>query len=270
MSIYFFNHEVENPLLQAIIALGAIVFAIAVVALVVAILLPVVGIVLTGGFLVVVVVLLILLVTVPFLAFFGILFSNRKKGSGIKESRTIDVEPFHSVKVSGAITVDIICGQTQMLTVTTDDNLVDDVKTTVKDGVLSVSFARSISGNTGIDVQISMVELKKIGMYGAVKAGITGINSDEFVIRGSGACKLTADGTCKSSDIKLSGAGKISAVDLISARVKIKVSGCANAVIHAVEKVTVRISGAGKITCHGNPPEVHKHIYGAGKVEIVE
>ncbi len=270
MSLYFFNHEVENPFLQAILAFGAILFAIAVVALVVVIVLPVVGIVLTGGFLVLAVALLIIVVTVPFLAFFGILFSNRKKGSGIKESRVIDVEPFHSVKVSGAVKVDIICGQEQVLTVTTDDNLIDDIKTTVKDGELSVSFARSISCNTGINVQISMADLRKMGMYGAVKAGITGINSDELVIRGSGACKMTADGTSKSLDAKLSGAGKLSAAELISGRVKIKISGCANAVVHAVEKVTVKISGAGRVTCHGNPPDVHKHISGAGKVEIVE
>ena len=270
MSLYFFNHEVENPVLQVIIAIGAIVFAISIVALVMLIVLPVVGVVLTGGLLVTVVILLILLITLPFLAFFGILFSNRKKGSGIKESRTIDVEPFHSVKVSGAITADIVCGQTQMLTLTTDDNLLDEVKTTVKDGELSVSFARSILSNTGIEVQISMDELKKIRMYGAVKAAITGINSDELVIRGSGACKLTADGISRITDVNISGAGKFSAAELISRKMKIKISGCANAVVHAVEKVTVKISGAGKVVCHGNPPEVHKHISGAGKVEIVE
>ena len=234
------------------------------------IVLPVIGVVLTGGFLIAAVILLILLVTLPFLAFFGILFSNKKKGSGIKESRIVELEPFHSIKLSGAITADIVCGQTQMLTVTTDDNLLEEVNTTVKDGELSVSFARSISSSTGINLRIEIDELTKIGMYGAVKAVITGINSDELVVRGSGACKMTADGISKNTDIKFSGACKLSAAGLISENVKIKISGCANSVINATQKVTVKISGAGKVICHGNPPEVKKHISGAGRVEIVE
>lgn len=270
MTLFFFNHEIENPVLRVIIAVGAVVFAVAIVVLVMAVVLPVVGVVLTGALLVVGIALVILLITIPFLSFFGILFSNRKKGSGVEKSMAVELEPFQAVKVSGAIKVDIVCGQPQLLTITTDDNLLESVETIVKNGELSISFANSISSSLGIRIKIAMADLRKIRMYGATRAGITGIDTDEFLIKGSGASKVTASGKCRRAEVRFSGAGNLDARELISEKMKIKLSGAAKATVHATEEVTVKISGAGKVVCCGNPPEVHKHISGAGKVEIVE
>ena len=270
MTIFFFNHEIENPVLRAIIVIGAVVFAAFVVAFVLAILLPLAGIALTGALLIAGVVLIVLLVTIPFLSFFGILFSNRKKGSGVEKSRTVDMEPFKKVKVSGAVTVDIVCGQPQLLTVTTDENLLESVKIAVEKEELSVSFARSVSSKIGIRLRIEMPELRSLRLYGATKATIANFDSPELLIRGSGASKVTAGGKCSNTEVRLSGAGNLSAGELISEKMKIKVSGSAKAVVHATEELTVKIAGAGKVICHGCPTVVHKHISGAGKVEIVE
>lgn len=268
--MFFFNHEVENPILKLIIGAGAVIFAFAIVALIMAIVLPVVGVALTGVLLIIAVVLVVLLITIPFLSFFGILFSNRKKGSGLTETRVIDVEPFHSVKVSGAIKINIACSQPQTLTITTDDNLLDSVETTVKDGELSVSFARFISSKIGITVEITMEDLKKIRMFGATRTLLTGVDSDSLLIRGSGASKVIASGICRNTEIRFSGAGNLGAEELISQKVKIRLSGAAKAVVHATEELDLKISGAGKVICYGNPPLVHKHVSGAGKVEIKE
>ncbi|MCK5131564.1 MAG: DUF2807 domain-containing protein [Candidatus Sabulitectum sp.] len=270
MTIFFFNHEIENPVLRAIIVMGAVVFAVFVVALVLIIVLPLAGIALTGAFLITGVVLIVVLVTIPFLSFFGILFSNRKKGSGVEKNRIVDVEPFRKVKVSGAITVDIVCGQPQLLTVTTDENLLESVKIAVEKEELSVSFARSVSSKIGIKLQIEMPEIRSLRLYGATRATITNVDSPELLIRGSGACKVKAGGKCSNMEVRFSGAGNLSAGELISEKMKIKLSGSAKAVVHATEKLTAKITGAGKVICHGNPSEVHKHISGAGKVEIVE
>lgn len=268
--MYFFNHEIENPVLKGIVAVGAVIFAVSVVALVMVVALPLAGIVLTGALLITGIVLVVVLITVPFLSFFGILFSNRKKGSGIEESRIIDVEPFEKVKVSGAIKVDIVCGEPQMLTVTTDDNLFESVKTVVEKKELSVSFAHSVSSKIGIRLQIGMQDISSLRMYGATKAAISNLDAQKLLIRGSGASKVTASGRCRNLEVRFSGAGNLSAGELLSEKLKIKLTGSAKAVVHASEEITVKIAGAGKVVCHGNPAKVHKHVSGAGQVEIVE
>jgi len=270
MTIFFFNHEIENPVLRAVIALGAVIFAVSIVLLVLAVALPLAGVAVTGALLIAGVLLIIVLIAVPFLSFFGILFSNRIKGSGVKETRTIEVEPFDRVKVSGAIKVDILCGQPQMLTVTTDDNLFESVKTVVEKNELSVSFSRSVSSKTAIRLQIGMADLKSLRMYGATKATISNLDAQQLLVRGSGASKVTASGKCTDLEVRFSGAGNLAAGELLSKKAKIKLTGSAKAVVHATEEVTVKISGAGKVVCHGNPAIVHKHVSGAGKVDIVE
>lgn len=270
MTLYFFNHEVENPVLRAVIALGAIVFVVSIVALVLAVALPLAGIVLTGALLIAGIVLIVVLVTIPLISFFGILFSNRKKGSGVEESRIVDVEPFSKVKVSGAVVVDIVCGESQMLTVISDDNLLEYVKTEVKNEELSVSFSHSVSSKIGIRLQIGMQSIKSLRSYGATKVTILNLDSQQLLIKGSGASKVTATGKCSDLNVRFSGAGNLSAGELICETVRIKLSGAAKAAVHATREVTVKISGAGKVLCHGNPTSVHKHISGAGKVEIVE
>lgn len=270
MTLFFFNHEIENPVLRAVIALGAVIFAVSAVLLVLAVALPLAGVAVTGALLIAGVLLIIVLIAVPFLSFFGILFSNRIKGSGVEETKTIEVEPFDSVKVSGAIKVDIICGQPQMLTVTTDDNLFESVKTVVEKNELSVSFSRSVSSKTGIRLRVGMADMKSLRLYGATKATIENLDSQQFVVRGSGASRVTAAGRCKSMEARFSGAGNLSAGDLISETVKIKLNGSAKAVVHATKKITVKISGAAKVICHGDPEKVHKHISGTGTVEILK
>lgn len=270
MTLFFFNHEIENPVLRAVIALGAVIFAVSVVLLVLAVALPLAGVAITGALIITGVLLIIVLIAVPFLSFFGILFSNRIKGSGVEDTRTIEVEPFDSVKMSGAVKIDIVCGQPQTLEVTTDDNLFESVKTVVEKNELSVSFSRSVSSKTAIRLRVGMAELKSLRLYGATKATVKNLDSQEFLVRGSGASKVTVAGSCKNMDARFSGAGNLSAGDLISEKVKIRIRGSGRAVVYASEKISVKISGAGKVVCHGNPEKVQKHISGAGKLEILQ
>lgn len=268
--MFFFNREVDNPVLQVVIGLGALIFAIAVIALVLVIVLPVVGAVLTGALLVVAVALLVVLLVVPLVSFFGVLLSNRRKGSGVEKSIVVDVPSFHSVKVSGAVQLDIVTGKPQSVTITTDDNLVELVKTVVENGELAVSFSKVFSTSTGFRVQITMEELKKLKLAGAVKAQLSNLDSDELFIKGSGAVKVMASGICRKAEIKLSGAGSIDAEELVSETLCIKIAGACKAVVHTTQEIEVKISGSGRVVCYGNPPSVRKHISGAGRVEIRE
>jgi hypothetical protein len=268
MAVFFFNREIESPVLKAVIATGAVLFAFALAAILLVVILPVIGAVLTGVFLLVCAVLLILLVTVPFLCFLGILFSNRRKGSGVAESRAVVVEPFTGVRFSGTVNAVIVCGQPQSLTVTTDSNLIDDVKIAVEKGELTVSYPRSVCASKGIKLEIAVEQLKSLCLSGAGKALITELNEEELFISASGAAGVTASGKCRSTQVKLSGAGKFNLENLISETVKLSLSGAAKAVVHATTLLDVKISGAGNVVCFGNPPSVKKHISGAGKLEM--
>lgn len=269
MNIRFFNREVENPVLKVLIGIGAAVFAVALVAAILAILIPVLGAILTGVLLIVAVVLLLLLVFLPFIAFLGVIFSGGRKGSGTIRSETRTVEPFDSVKISGRAEVYVKCGEEQSVTVSTDDNLLDCVETEVSDGEFSVSFSKPVSHSSSFRVDLVLKELRRLRVFGASKVFLENMQTEQLSLRVSGAAEVKGSGNVHTFKLRISGAGKASAGDLVSQVAEVRISGAGSARIHAEEKLSVKISGAGRVTCSGNPETVEKHISGAGRVELL-
>lgn len=142
MPVQFFGHEVENPILKTVITIGAAVFAAALLAVIAVILIPVLGAVLTGVLLVVAVILVLLIIFVPLISFLGVIFSSGRRGSGRERTEERSLESFHSVKVSGKVSAVVVIGDEPSITVSTDDNLLEFVRTEVRKGVLHVGFSR--------------------------------------------------------------------------------------------------------------------------------
>lgn len=269
MEISFFNREIENPVLRVIIVAGAAVFAVALVALILAVIIPVLGAVLTGVFLIVAVVLLLVLIFVPLLSFLGLIVGKKRRGSGVEGSRTLDLDPFDSLKISGALKAFIHQGEQQSVVLTTDDNLLDSVEASVNGMELAIRYSIPVSSKIGLKLDITVPDLKKIRVYGAAHVKMKDINQDSLEVRISGAAGLQASGVVRSFSSRISGAGKIRAEELISEEVILKISGAGKAAVHASETITVKIAGAGHVSCAGNPSNVNKSISGAGKLTMV-
>ncbi len=80
---------------------------------------------------------------------------------------------------------------------------------------------------------------------------------------------MKASGETDELRVKVSGAGRVDASELIARRVAVVVSGAGRVDVHAEEELSVRISGAGRVSCSGKPGKVHRHISGAGRVTIL-
>jgi len=269
VEIRFFSREVENPVLRFLLALGAAVFAAALAGVVLVILLPLLGTILTGVLLVVAVVLALLVVFLPFIAFLGVVFSRGKKGSGVIQSETRELEPFTSLRISGAAEIRAVCGDQQSVMVSTDDNLLELVETSVKGGELAVGFSKPVTATSSLKVYITLKELKKLKTQGASKVFLEEIKTDELSIRAGGASRIEASGTVNTLSLKISGAGKYNGAELYAEQANVTIKGAGNARIHAGEKLSVNISGAGRVVCSGNPGTVEKHISGAGTVVVL-
>lgn len=269
MEVRFFNHEVENPVLRFLIAIGAAVFAAALAAAVLVLLIPVLGAVLTGVLLIVAVVLILLVVFLPFVAFMGVVFSRGEKGSGVISSEVREVEPFTSLKVSGRAEVSLKQGDRHSVTVFCDDNLIDNVETSVSGDELTVGYSRPVARGSKLKVEVTARELKNLRAYGASKIKLENIETEALSIRASGAAEIESSGCVEEMNLRISGAGKYQGGKLIAQTADVNISGAGDAAVHAERKLKVKISGAGSVQCSGNPETVEKHISGAGKVSLI-
>lgn len=268
MRVKVFNRNIENPFLQILTGMFAIVFAVGLTALILLVVLPLAGIVLTAALLIIVFIVIALIILFPFLILFGLTSGSSKKGSGIEGTMEKDISPFNKVKVSGAIRVNIVCGQTESVTVTGDDNLLEYVEIKVLNEVLSIQTTRQVRPKAGLEVRVSAKALELLKISGAVKADVSFIDNDRFALKAIGASEVSLSGNCAEAVMKLAGAGKLNAEDFACNVINLTLSGAAKSTVYASEEISVTISGAGKVICYGNPETVNRNVSGAGKIEL--
>jgi len=241
---------------------------------------------------------LVILVIAAITTACGIPFQPRMvRGSGdvIEESR--NVSGFDKVSVEGAGRVIITQGNKESLTVETDDNLMEYIRTEVVGKTLEIGFVDDVvlssgRGRVALDptdgfvFRISVIDLEGISVSGAADFEMEKIKAGQFDISLSGAGQVTIDdldadslnvivsgagdvnlaGRVKDQVVRLSGLGRYQAFDLESQEASITISGAGGANVWVLESLDVSISGAGDVKYYGDPT-VSPNISGVGRIQ---
>jgi hypothetical protein len=228
----------------------------------------------------------------------GVPFQPRLvRGSGdiIVENR--QVSGFDKIEVEGAGKVIITQGDKESLTIETDENLVEYIRTEVKGNTLEIGFEDNVvfssgRGRVALDptegfvFRVSVIDLEAISVSGAADFEMDKIKTKSFDISLSGAGQVTIDdldadslnvlvsgagdvnliGRVDDQVIRLSGLGRYQAFDLESQEASIIISGAGGANVWVSEMLDVTISGAGDVKYYGNP-SVNPNISGVGRIQ---
>lgn len=210
-----------------------------------------------------------------------------ERGDGKVTSETRILPSFTAIDVSGAFDVDITQGTTQSVVVETDGNLQKFVKTRVEGNTLQIETKDPISHSTCMKIHLTVTDLKKIEISGAVDIRTNNkLTTESLDIDGSGAAdakmelaveKLTIDcsggsklkfsGTAKEVHLDASGAVDLFAFDLVAESVHIEISGAGKAEVNVSKILNAEISGAGSVRYKGNPEKVMSDVSGAGSIK---
>lgn len=219
------------------------------------------------------------------------------KGSGdiIVENRK--VSGFDKILITGVGRIILTQGNSESLSVETDDNLMEYIKTEVNGDTLEIGFKDNVvfssgSGRTAIDptdgfiFRISVIDLQKISISGAADIEMEKIKTDNFDISLSGAGQVSIDdldsgtlnvlvsgagdvnlaGRVKNQVVRLSGVGRYQAFNLESQETSVTISGAGGAEVWVMDELDVTISGAGDVKYYGNP-SVNPEISGLGRIQ---
>ncbi|MBR2199718.1 MAG: DUF2807 domain-containing protein [Bacteroidales bacterium] len=204
------------------------------------------------------------------------------------ESRT--VSDFDRVKISNAMTVNIVCAETQSVEIRADESLIDNVKTKVVDGELRVFLDGKhlvINKKRKIEVNITVPTLNSLEASGACAVDVDGFSNEDFSVNASGASdvdlynlvakgnirldvsgasNVKADGSADKVVIHASGASKVSAKYLITNIADVHASGASDVSIAVNDEIYAHSSGASDIDYYGRPAVVDVSESGAGDV----
>jgi hypothetical protein len=198
-----------------------------------------------------------------------------KRGSGNIEKQERKTGEFSKVDVGGSIEVIIRRGDRSKVTVEADDNILEDIETSVSGGELTIEFGDRVSvstahvkvyvetpGLTGINASASssvsvegvLSSDKKIHFEASSSANIQAeIDAPAAELDASSSGKIVLKGRTKDLRAEASSAGSIEAAELLSENARAEASSGASIQIHASLKLDAEANSGGSVSYRGEP-----------------
>lgn len=196
------------------------------------------------------------------------------KGNGDVTSESRKVSDFKEVELSGGFTVTIKPGAPS-LTIETDRNVLEYVKSEVKEGRLVIEPRRntnlrtskpiivtitvpsldviSAAGGIDLNVEVPLGKRAMLDLSGGVDARIGNIDVDSLKVEASGGVELTLIGKATSAKVELSGGVQLHAAKFSVKTMALDASGGCGVDVAVADSVRGDISGGVDVQLHGAP-----------------
>ncbi len=218
--------------------------------------------------------------------------SNTIKGNGNVITETIKTSDYDAISVGGIYHVTLVAGQEGTITITGEENLLENTIIEVNNNKLEIKTEKNTNLNPSsgkrIEVTVPVRDISAVSLAGSGK--IVSLNFDlksrnlQVSLAGSGDIKLsveTANLIAKlagSGDMELmgkattlkgsiAGSGDLKLDELITTKADVAVAGSGNINVHCTEELKARISGSGNIVYKGNPTVRDTKTAGSGKIK---
>lgn len=211
------------------------------------------------------------------------------KGEGEIVRQEITLESLKGINLGFSGDVVLSPGNTQKIVLEGQQNILDNIKREVRNGMWNIHFEKNVRDAKDLTVHITLPGIEEIGLSGSGSIHSTGkftglieldINvsgsghitfeyeaqSTDLQLSGSGEIDLS--GSSKTLDIGISGSGDIAAADLMTDDCEIHISGSGNANVQANKNLETHISGSGDVVYSGNA-NVTTRISGSGDVSKI-
>ncbi|MEW2923025.1 MULTISPECIES: head GIN domain-containing protein [Flavobacteriaceae] len=218
-------------------------------------------------------------------------WGRRIKGDGNYVTIERSVGNYDGVALAGWFDVDLVNGNEGEITLEGESNLLEHIKTEVKNGTLVIKVEKGLNlrpstWGKGIHITVPVESISEVSLSGSGDiVGQTTIKANNFSTRiaGSGDVSLTVEaqsveaslsgsgdinlsGRTTDFKVQVSGSGDIKAYDLEAEFVTAAVSGSADIKVTANQSIDARVSGSGDIHYRGNPKKINSKSSGSGDI----
>jgi hypothetical protein len=183
------------------------------------------------------------------------------------EQRTISA--FSEIEASGALQIEWR-NAAPSLSITTDENLLSHINSEVIGNRLRLRSHGNPWPTHGIKVLVSSPTRAGAKLSGATKFTASQLSGEKFAVESTGAARVILDGKIDQLLADMTGASELNAKSLQTKSAELSTTGAADAEVAVTDSLKVSITGAGKVTYIGNPPNIEKQITGAGSIRHKE
>jgi hypothetical protein len=211
------------------------------------------------------------------------------EGSGKIESEYRVVSDFSSVENNTSFDVKITYDTITSIRVDADENLIDLIKTSVRDGNLIIDSDNDqcVKSYRNVLINIHIPLLEKIELNGSGSVDIYSFNCSNFVVKNtgsgdidirelttndltlvlSGSGDVYMDGTAQEANYSVSGSGDINGFDMKVENATVKNSGSGDISCYVNNNLDVKLSGSGDVVYAGpSTLVINKEDSGSGDI----
>ncbi len=177
---------------------------------------------------------------------------------------------FTEITVTAGVDLVVRQGKICEANIVADSNLHPVIATEVRGKRLTIAANRSFQSQGQVRVEVTTPRLERLEIGGSSDVTLESINSPVLIILLSGSGDVEGQGQVDRLEILAEGSGGFRLKDLKAKDARVKISGSADAEVHATRSLKVDIDGAGEVIYYGHPARVEKTITGAGDVEAAQ
>ncbi len=225
----------------------------------------------------------------PSYVFQGSHFGQGQPGSGKVITAAREVNDFHGITVEYPAEIVIKQGSAESLKIEAEDNVIKDLRTAVKAGMLTIDRGSDrdlwVRPTKPVRITIVVKELDEFNFNSAGIVKLDSLKSDTLDLNINGAGSLTLDdiqvkilncrldgagtltlsGSVDNLTVDMSGFGSFKAADLKAQIADVRIDGAGSATVWVEKSLTADISGAGSISYYGSPT-LTKNVDGVGSI----
>ncbi len=207
------------------------------------------------------------------------------RAEGPVSSEILDLGRIDGIDLAIPATVFISQGEDQEVEIEAQDDVINQIKTTVRGGIWTIEFDRCVRNESSIRIYLTVKELTSVKISGSgeivsqgslivddLDVGISGsgdidlsLEADDIDAKVSGSGSMRFDGTADALDISISGSGDFQCFNLETRKATVKISGSGDAEMWVTQELDVNIAGSGDVFYKGNP-SLNVSVSGSGGV----
>ena len=202
------------------------------------------------------------------MSFIGLtaLQAQQIKGNGNVQSQDRNVGSFSGIKNSCSVDVFISKGESGLIKVVAEENLLEYISTTVQDGILIIDTKKSFWSTKKMEVYITMDNLTSVELNGSGNLSSTdALTGNNVKIRMSGSGDLKAKLEVKNLELAISGSGDAD-FSGVRGNLEITLSGSGDVAASnlQLENCNTSTNGSGDMNLSGSAVNLSIKISGSG------
>ncbi|NRB49581.1 MAG: DUF2807 domain-containing protein [Saprospiraceae bacterium] len=212
----------------------------------------------------------LLLVTIVSLPLQGQKWNRQSiSGTGGMVTQTLDIDNFDKLGVALNAKVILTQGNTQSVTITGQQNIIDIIEKDVNGRSWDIGFPNKykVKNYDRLTIKITMPSFRALGIAGSGEIETNGnfnrLGNVNMSIAGSG--DISVSGSAEDIQLEISGSGSIDVAGLTSTDCQVGISGSGDCQVNVGGKLDVSIAGSGSVRYKGSP-SVSSSIAGSGSV----